>query len=48
MPPAPHRISICRSRAKRTAAMTSAEPLQRAITAGRLSIIPFQIRRAPS
>ncbi len=36
------------SRANVTAAMTSTAPRQRAITAGRLSIIAFQTRRASS
>ena len=36
------------SRAKRTAAMTSAGPAQRAINAGRRSIMPFQTLRASS
>ena len=36
------------SRAKRTAAMTSATPPQRAISAGRRSIMPFQTRRVSS
>jgi hypothetical protein len=36
------------SRAKRTQASTSAVPMQRAITAGRRSIIAFQIARVSS
>jgi hypothetical protein len=35
-------------RAKFTALTTSATPVQRAMTAGRLSIIPFHTRRAES
>ena len=37
-----------RSRAKRTAAATSAVPLQRAISRGRRSTVPFQTARASS
>ncbi len=46
----PHRtaVSMPFSRAKFTASMTSAVPLQRAMTAGFLSNMPFQISRAAS
>ena len=46
----PERIAVSSplSRAKSTAAMTSAVPLQLAISAGRLSNMPFQLSRAAS
>ena len=46
----PERTAVSRpcSRAKLTASMTSAVPLQRAISAGRLSNMPFQMSRAAS
>ena len=47
-PPPRTAISRSRSRAKRTAATTSATPVQRAMQAGRRSIAPFQIERASS
>ena len=46
-PPRTATASPC-ARAKFTASITSAAPAQRAITSGRRSIIPFQMRRAPS
>jgi hypothetical protein len=42
----PRRTGFCTCRALRL--MTSATPRQRAINAGRLSIMPFQTRRASS
>ena len=47
-PPPRTAISKSRSRAKRTAATTSATPVQRAMQAGRRSTAPFQILRAVS
>jgi hypothetical protein len=45
-PPPRTAAASSRSRAKRTAAITSATPVQRAMSAGRRSICPFQIFRA--
>ena len=47
-PPPRTAISRSRSRAKRTAAATSAVPLQRAISRGRRSTVPFHTARASS
>ena len=47
-PPPRTAVSIPFSRAKFTASMTSAVPLHRAMSAGFLSNMPFQISRAPS
>jgi hypothetical protein len=47
-PPPRTEMTRSRSRAKRTAAVTSSAPAQRAISAGRRSIAPFQTRRASS
>ena len=47
-PPERTATSRSRSRAKRTAATTSATPVQRAMQAGWRSIAPFQILRAVS
>src|SRR5512132_3996016 len=47
-PPPRTAISRSRSRAKRTAVATSAAPLQRAITRGRRSTVPFHTARASS
>jgi hypothetical protein len=47
-PPPRTAINEAFTRAKLTAITTSATPVQRAISAGRLSIIPFQTRRAAS
>jgi hypothetical protein len=46
-PPRTDTGSSC-SLAKRTASTTSSAPAQRAISAGRRSMAPFQTRRAPS
>ena len=48
VPPPRTAISRSRSRAKATAATTSATPVQRAMQAGWRSIAPFQISRAAS
>ena len=47
-PPPRTETGRSRSRAKRTASTTSSAPAQRAISAGRRSIAPFQTRRASS